>query len=239
MACLSDFTCRTHEVILAEKLTGLHTQLSTDYFLVQTVVTVDDYIVDCSLRALYHSHFESNRVAGHILFNRIQVIEQISVVEIKVAHGILILYRTLVEQFLVVDIAGTDVKYALKNLGGIYSIAHPVDIADVVFLSFFEVYIDIDILVVVLDNAVADNLGIAVAFLVVFGDNPVKVVPIIAFNEFLLTEEVDELALLVGLLHRTLQHIVREHLVAVDVYLVHLYLRVFVDIDIDYILVGS
>ena len=91
MTGLCDFTRRTHQVFLIEQLTGLDIKLTTDHLFIQTVVTVDNDIVDSSLRTFGYSHFKINRVAVDILLNRCEIEEKIAVVHIVIGNRVIIL----------------------------------------------------------------------------------------------------------------------------------------------------
>ena len=55
---LSNLTCRTHQVFLAEQLTWTHTQLTAHYLLIQAVITINHNLVDACLLALIDSHLK-------------------------------------------------------------------------------------------------------------------------------------------------------------------------------------
>ena len=62
-------------------------------------------MVQMSLLSFKDTHLEVDRVAYDIDFGRLQVIEQVTIVPIVVAHGIIVLGKTLLHEALVVDIA--------------------------------------------------------------------------------------------------------------------------------------
>ncbi len=118
-------------------------------------------------------------------------------------------------------------------IGVVDGVAHPRDVVDVVFLTFVEGDVDIHLVVLVGHHTVADDLGVAIAQLVVFLDDAAEVVAIVLLHKLLLAEELPQVAPLVGLLDDALEFAVAEHLVAVDIDLVHLHLAVLVDVDVD------
>ena len=90
----------------------------------------------------------------------------------------------------------------------------------------------VDKVVFVSRHAVAQDFGVAVAKLVVFLDDESEVGLIVLFHEFFLAEKVQEFRLLVGFLHCALDFVVRQHVIAVDIYFVDFHLFVFVDVDV-------
>ena len=241
MACLCYFAGRADEVLLVEQLTGLYKQLTAYDLFIKAVVTVDDHVVDGGLWSLDHSHLKGDWVAVYVLLDGYELIEEITLILIDVGYVVVIALvgvGALLENLLVVDIAGLHVEHIVKEVARIDGVAHPVDWADVVLLALFKGDVDVDGLVVVGDYAVAQDFCVTVALFVILFDDAVQVVLEVAFNKLLLAEEVDELALLVGLLHRALDGVVAQHLVAVDVDFVYLHLVVLVDIDVDNVFAG-
>ena len=233
MAGLGDFTSRTHKVALAEEFAWLDTELTADHLFIEAVVTVDDYVVDSGLRAFYNAHFEVDGVAAHVLFHRHYVKEEITVVHVGAGYGVVIIGGALFQECLIVDVTFLYAEERRKIFGGIDGVAHPGHIVDEVSLAFIEVDIYVDCLFVIGDHGVGENDGVAVAFFVVFLNDAVEVVLIVCLHEFFLTEKVDELAFLVGLLHHSLKLAVREHVVAVDIDLVDFDFVVLVDVNVD------
>ena len=92
----------------------------------------------CGLRSFEHTQFEGYGVAVDVFFYRHELIEQITAVHIQVCHCVVILKHAFVEQLLVVDVAGTYVEYLIKHFGGEYCVAHPVYVADIIFLALFK-----------------------------------------------------------------------------------------------------
>ena len=217
VAGLRDFTGRTHKVVLAEQLPRTHAQLAAYHLLIEAVVTVDYHLVDTGLRSLEHAQLEVYRVAVHILFDRYELIEQITVVEIIVGHGVVIILRALVEQLLVIDRTRLDAEHAVEVVGIEHRVAHPLDVVDIIFLTLFERYIHIDGLFIVGHNGVGKYLGVAVTLLVIFLYDALQVILIVLLDKLLLLEQVEQLAVFVGFLHHSLQLVVAHHLVAVDI----------------------
>ena len=237
MTGLRNFAGRTHKVALAEKIARAHTQLATDNLLVQAVVTVDNHIVHTCLRAFHHAHFKRNGITHNFTFYRNKLVEKISFVHVQVGHCILILAETLAHILLVVHIARLHAEEIVEQFGRIDSVAYPLYILDKVLLPLIDIEVYIHRVLAELRHTVLYNACVAVAFLVIFFKNAVKVVLIVAFHEFFLAEELEKVFLLVGLLHRVLYLSVRENLVAIDINLVYLHLRMLVDIDIHNIFV--
>ena len=92
---------------------------------------------------------------------------------------------------------------------------------------------DIDSLVVIGNDGIRNDVGIAIAVFVIFVDKVVLVFLVVLYDEFLLSEEVTVKALLVGFLHSPLELIIRESLVAVDGNGVYLDFLLLIDVDIE------
>ncbi len=101
------------------------------------------------------------------------------------------------------------------------------------YFSFVDGYMHVDRAFVVRHNAVGHDTSVAEAFFVIFLEDEIEVVSIVAFNEFLLAEYFEEVKALVSLLHRTLNGTVGEDFVSVNIYFVYLDLVVLVDYDVD------
>ena len=154
MACLGYFSCGAHEVGLAEQLSGFHAQFAAYHFLVELVVAVDDDVVDACLRALGDAHFKRYAVAFDFAFDGYEVEEQIAVVHVEVAHGVVVLGEALVHVLLVVYVAGLHVEVGGEHVRRVYRVAHPADVLDVIAVSFVEFYVHVDGLFVVRYHAV-------------------------------------------------------------------------------------
>ena len=76
-------------------------------------------MADVGLFSLKDSHFQIYAVAYHIHFNRIKVIEHISVVEIKVSDGVFVGVKTFIQKLLVIDIAFLHAQDGSQSVCGI------------------------------------------------------------------------------------------------------------------------
>ena len=114
MTGLCNFTGRTHQVFLGEQLTRTHAELTADNLFIKAVVTVDDDAVDTSLRTFDDTHLESNRVTLHLRFDWNELEEQVTVIHIEVGNGIVVFHRTLVQQSLVVNVAGLHAENGIE-----------------------------------------------------------------------------------------------------------------------------
>ena len=238
MAALGYLAVGAHEVALREEFAGAHAQLAADNLFVKAVVTVDDHVVDTCLGAFRYSHLEVDRVADDVALDGLEVIEEIAAVHVVVGDGVFVLIDALFKQLLVVDVPLFYSENLVEGRRGIERIAHPCYIVDIISFAFVDTDVDVDILVIVGHNRVADDTGVAVAFLVIFLDDAVEVVAVVALDEFFLLEEVEQLAFLVGLLHGALNGVVAHDLVALDIDFVDFDLVVAVDVDVDDHLVG-
>ena len=233
MARLGDFAHRAHEVLLGEQVTGAHTQLATYHLLIQAVITVDDHLVDAGLLALIHAHLQRDAVTLDFALNRDEVIEEVTVVEIEIGNGVIILLGTLVEKFLVIDVTLLDAQHLTQSGRRIDGIAHPGDIRDIVAFALADLEVNIHALLIKGHNAVAQDNGITVTFLVILVDNELLVGFIIAHDELLLREDFPQALLLIGLLHGALDLVVAQYLVAVNIDFVDLDFLVLVHVDVD------
>ena len=202
---LGNLTRRTHEVVLGEEVAGAHTQLAAHDFLIETVVTVDNHLVDASLLAFIHAHLQIDAVALDLALDGDELVEEVSVVEIEVGNGVVVLLRALVEQLLVIDVAFLDAQHIVEQCRREDGIAHPRDVGDVVTLALVNSEINVNALLVKGYNAVFHDNGIAIAFLVILVDNQLLVGLIVTLDKLLLRENLPQVSLLVGLFHRALE----------------------------------
>ncbi len=208
MSGLSDFAQRTYKVALAEQFARFYTELAADNLFVKSVVAVDGHIVDSGLRTFHHTHFQRYAVAGNFAFDRHEVIEQVTVVHVQVGHSVLVFGESLVHQLLVVYVAGLEFEIGVEYFIGVYRVAHPCNILDIVLASLVDVDVNIDHLLVVRHYRVSHDFGVAIALFVVLLEYAVKVVAVIVLNEFFLLEQVQNLAVFIGFLHGALQLVV-------------------------------
>ena len=234
MTRLSNLAGRAHQVVLAEQIARTHTQLAAHHLLIQPVVAVDDHLINTCLLALIHAHLQVDGVALDARLDGDKLVEEVAIVHIQVGDSIVILLCALVEQFLVVDIALADAQHFVEHGGRIDGVAHPRHTVDVVFLALVDGDVNVDRLVVVVDHTVGHDDRIAVALLVILVDDALLVVLIVRAHKLLLAEELEQVAFLIGLLHRALDLAVAQHLVAGDVNLVHLDFVVLVHHDVDH-----
>ena len=171
-----EFTSRTHQGILREQVAGLCAQLTTDDVLIEAVVTIDADAADVSLRSFGDAHLQIDAIANDVHFHGVELIEQITVVPIGITHGVLVLGESLVQVFLVVDVALLHVEdvaqahYVTYTIGRINRVAHPCDVTDVVLPAFVDFHIDVDMLRIGIPHAVLKDDGIAITVFVVFLD---------------------------------------------------------------------
>ena len=89
-------------------------------------------------------------------------------------HAILIALQTLVQLLLVVDVTALHAQKTIKVVGVGHGVAHPADIAQVVFFSLVYLDVDVDVLLIDVPHGVELNGSISESQL------------IILLNEFLL-----------------------------------------------------
>ena len=163
-----ELTGRTLQGILREEVAWLCAELTAYHVLIESCVAVDAHSADMCLLSLEDSHLQVDGVAHDVHLCRLQVIEEVSVVPVVVAHGVLIFAESFAEQLLVIHIALLHAEHTVEIVGGEYGVAHPCDVADIVFLSFCDFQIYVHVLGVVFPHAVFQYCGIAVSQLVVF-----------------------------------------------------------------------
>ena len=122
------------------------------------------------LLSFHDAHLKVDGVADDVNLGRLQVVEQVTVVPISIAHGIIVLRQTLVQILLVIHIALFHVEQTAQIVGSINGVAHPRDVAQVVFLTFIHLNIYVDVLVIHVPDAVFQNLEVAITILVVLLD---------------------------------------------------------------------
>ncbi len=130
-------------------------------------------------------HLEGNAVALDVFLYGHESEEEVAIVEIDVAHGVVIFAGAFVKQLLVVDIARVYAEHIVQHLGRIHGVAHPVDVADIVFFALFHLKIHIDFAVVIFHHAVFHDACVAIAEFVILVDDPCLVVLIVGVYEFL------------------------------------------------------
>ena len=158
----------TLQGFLREQVAWFCPQLASYYFLVDTVVAVDAHLVDVGLLSLHDSHLEVYGVADDVHLCRVEAVEDVSVVPVHVSDGILVLAEAFVYELLVIHVALLHTENGRQLVGVIHCVAHPFDVADIVFLSLVDLYINVDVLVVVWRDAVGDDYCVTVSQLVVF-----------------------------------------------------------------------
>ena len=168
----------------------------------------------------------------NIFLDRNKLEEQVTAVHIEVGNGIFVLARALGYHLLVIHIAGFHAEHRIQVGRRENGVSHPVDARNIILLPLLDVQVHVHLLVAIVHHAVGNNLGIAVAHLIIFLYDTVLVVLVIRRDELLLAEQLYEATLLIGLLHHALELAVAYNLVALDVNLVHLYLLMLVDVDV-------
>ena len=238
-------TCRTCDGFFREEVAGLGVQFAAHHILVETVVTVDAHMAQVGLLVLHDAYLQVDRVAHDVHFGGVDLREYITVVVVDVTHGVLVARReqSLVDVLLVVDVALLHVQDGIQLVGVIDGVAHPCDVAHVVFLSLVHLHVDVHVLVVIVPHAVFHYHGVAVTILIIFLQQVLLVFLPAVGGILLRFQEVGKLTGLMGLREGalgeelTLDFRVREGVVAVDDDVANLHLLFFVDLHIEYHLV--
>ena len=235
MAGLSNLTSRANQVFLAEELAWTHTQLTANNLLIEAIVTINHNLIDACLLALINSHLQIDRIALDVSLGGNKLEEEVTIVHIHIGNGIVVLDCALIEQFLIIDITLLKAQNLIQHRGGINGVAHPVDIRDIIFLTLVDLEVDVDALVVIVGNTIPHNHGITIAFLVILVDDALLVFLEIGAHKFLLAKPLQNVkdTTLVGLLHCAFYLAVAKNFVALNVNLVHIYLLMLVDNNIN------
>ena len=149
-------------------------------------------MVECGLLTFVDTHFEVHTVAVNIDFYWVETIEHVAVVVVHVSNGVFIHLESVVEQCLVVQVAFLHLQDAFKYGRGIYGIAYPCDVSDVVGLTLVEVEIDVHLVVGQVDHTVAYYQRIAVAPGVHLFNEEALVFFVLFWYEFLGAQQVDK-----------------------------------------------
>ena len=235
---LTDFLISHLEGIHGEEVARLEFQLTADDFFIHTRVTINLDFVDGCLNSFDDADFEVDGVAIHIHFNRFHLNEDITLVVVGILHSVVIFFQTLLDVLLVIDIAFFHAEHSVQSFRIVDGVSHPVDVANIVALSFIDVDIHIHEVLACRHHAVCHNLCVAITELVIFLNDALFVLGIFLFNELLGLEQTLE-TLFVGFLQQTAREEVTMKLSSLDVVitrnvnLVDLHLLLFVDVHIN------
>ena len=228
----------TFEGLLAEEVAGLVAELAADNVLVDAVVTVDAHVADVGLLVLLDAHLQVHAVAHDVHLHGVELVEEVAVVVVEVADGVVIRAEALLEVRLVVDVTLLHAQLIVEVCRRVERVSHPLDVADVVLLTFLHPDDDVDRALVVGAYAVVDDAGVAVAELVVLLDEAFLVLGPALVDELLGAEPAAHEAAFVGLLERTvgeerpLDFLDGKLLVAQNGDAVDLHLVLLVDVDV-------
>ncbi len=117
-------------------------------------------------------------------------------------------------------------------VGIVDRVTHPRNIADIIFLTFVNINIDVNLFVIIRHNTVTHYFSITIAQLVIFLNDAVEVIFVILVHKLLLAEQFKQIARLIGLFNHPFQLAIAQHLIAVNVDFMHLDFRMFVNINI-------
>ena len=117
-----------------------------------------------------NAHFQVNGIAYDVHLNRIEVVEQVTIVPIVVANGIIVFLQAFVHLFLVVDVTFFHTQGGIQVVGSYYGITYPCDVSQIVALSFVQFHKDIHMLFIDSPYGVFQNGSVAITQFVVFID---------------------------------------------------------------------
>ena len=78
-----------------------------------------------SLWSFLDTHLKVDAVTHHIYLYRVKLIEKISVVPISVAHGVIIIAKTFLQQCLVIHVTLLHAEHICQGICLIYSVTCP------------------------------------------------------------------------------------------------------------------
>ena len=124
VTCLGQFTCRTDKVGLREEFTWTGAKLATDDVFVESVVTVDDHLVDACWRTFNYAELEIYRVALDVHLDGIHTEEEVALIHVEGADAVLILVDTFLDLPLVIDIALLELQEGEESFFRLHGITH-------------------------------------------------------------------------------------------------------------------
>ena len=210
-----------HQQRAVVELTRPRVELAADDFVVDAVVARDGDLVDREGAAFEYFDFEVDGVGADNDLRGVDLRHEVALVLVERLHrhvlGVLLAAdaEALVHGFLVVGVARMHAEHVLQLLGVVDRVAHPRDVADVVFVALREVDVDAEAFLVDRVDRVAQDGGVAEALRVVEVDQQLLVLLEVALLEFGVAQEVE--ALLVRLLEGAAQAFVGELFVAREV----------------------
>ena len=234
---------RTLDGLHVKQISRLGAQFTAYHVFKHMVVAKDVYLVESGLLAFADSYLKVHGVAHHVGLYGCDAVEYVTVVVVLACDGVIIGFahlgaEALGEQLLIIDVAVLELQGAVECFGGVDGVAHPVDVAHIVFAALVKGEIHIHVLFVEGHHAVAYYVGIAVAPRVAATDHGVFVGGVFLGDKFLGSKEVAQLTHLAGLLHSFLERFLLLLVHAGDVDAVDFYFLVLVDIDVEQHLVG-
>ena len=177
-----------------------------------------------------HHNLYIYRVVDNSHFPRHGAEEEVAVVHVNIADGILVGIDALVESVLVVEFALLDVEATLQNVGSIFFVANPSDVAEVILTTLIQFNVNTHKFFVDAIYRIADDAGVAVALLVVLLDEGLLVFFKFGAHKFRRLKHAVP-TLLLGVFQALAYFGVCECAVAVGGYVADFYLLALVDID--------
>ena len=215
-----DFTYAALEVGLAEEIAGAGEYLAADYLFTGKVVAVDDDVVERCLLAFRDAHLHVHGVVLDIGLHRIHLEEEVAVVAVELGHVVLVLLAAAEEALFhghhVVDVALLDSQDLVQGFGGVYRVARPGDVAEVILVAFLNRYVDGEAARFEVIHRIFHDAGVAVAGLVEGAQKSFFIVGVFLGVELFAVEEVVPFVAL-GLLHAPGELVFLHVFVAVEV----------------------
>ena len=159
-------------------------------------------MADMSLCTFLDTHLEVDRVAYDVDFSRFKVIEQVTVVPIVVANGIVVFLQAFVELLLVINITFLHAQRSVQIVCRNHGVAHPGNVTQIIALSFFQFDIDVDVFLINSPYGVFQDGSVTKTQLVILVDKSLLSLVITLWCELLWFEEILELTSLINFAER-------------------------------------
>ena len=228
----AQFLLSAQDVAAAEFLTRNGTQLAQHHVVAGLGVARKRDLIDGGLLTFADAHHNVHRVAHHGHFLGLHVEKQVAVIHVK--RSDVLARRVESDAFLqllhVVNVAFFEFQDGCQLRIGIQVIAFPINVAVMVLFAFLYFQMHAHCLVVVPENGILHEPGIAVALDVVKRNEFFLVLNVFGADEFGRREETVHLALL-GLFQFLAQLVVGEGRVSVYFHLIHFHFAPLVHVE--------
>ena len=91
-------------------------EFSSDDVFIDAVVAGNAHVIEGGLVVFLDTHFEVDGVAVDVHFHGSEVVEDVAVVVIHIANGVVVFVESFIEQALVVDVATLHLQHVLQQV---------------------------------------------------------------------------------------------------------------------------